>query len=315
MSEVFIVNKLKINLTLLFALFSLCVTVAFTQHSGPKTISAGVVNSKAKNLPVPEYPAAAKAVKAAGAVNVQVTIDENGNVISAAATSGHPLLKGAAVEAARQAKFSPTLLSGNPVKVTGVIIYNFNLNEASNEERVEILGLSTFLHIVRNLAFDLEKMDQVFGPDDILKEVPAEISNFSKELTPLVSLRETAKEKRLEVIDKVISEVQAKLTEKDAWQFEAGKVFGGLLALFFKASNGDGFDADKLDEQNIKLNLAKIKDLTYSAPPDFPKDVLEKLKQFSDTDIGENISANDNLNELITKLMMLLETISPDSTK
>lgn len=91
----------------------------------PKTISGGVVNSKATNLVKPPYPPAARAVNASGAVNVQVTIDENGSVVSAAATSGHPLLRDAAVRAARSSKFSPTLLSGQPVKVTGVIVYNF----------------------------------------------------------------------------------------------------------------------------------------------------------------------------------------------
>jgi protein TonB len=58
-------------------------------------------------------------------VVVQVLIDENGNVVSAHAVSGHPLLQAVAVGAARQAKFSPTKLSGQPVKVTGVIQYNF----------------------------------------------------------------------------------------------------------------------------------------------------------------------------------------------
>ncbi len=92
----------------------------------PKTISGGVVNGKARNLPTPEYPAAAKAVRASGTVNVQVTIDEDGNVSSANAVSGHPLLRSAAVDAAFQAKFAPTQLSGQAVKVTGVIVYNFS---------------------------------------------------------------------------------------------------------------------------------------------------------------------------------------------
>lgn len=91
----------------------------------PKTISGGVVNGKAVNLVKPPYPPAAKAVRASGAVNVQVTIDENGNVISASAVSGHALLKAAAEQAARASKFSPTMLSGQKVKVTGVIVYNF----------------------------------------------------------------------------------------------------------------------------------------------------------------------------------------------
>jgi Ca-activated chloride channel family protein len=91
----------------------------------PKTISGGVVNSKASSLVAPTYPAAAKAVNASGAVNVQIVIDEQGNVISATATGGHPLLRAAAVAAAQQSKFAPTLLSGNPVKVTGIMVYNF----------------------------------------------------------------------------------------------------------------------------------------------------------------------------------------------
>lgn len=93
----------------------------------PKTISGGVLNGKAISKPQPAYPPIAKAAKASGPVTVQVLVDERGNVISASAVSGHPLLKASAVAAARQAKFSPTLLSGQPVKVTGVITYNFVL--------------------------------------------------------------------------------------------------------------------------------------------------------------------------------------------
>jgi protein TonB len=88
-------------------------------------ISGGVLNGKAISLPKPAYPPIARAAHAAGTVVVQVLIDENGNVVSAHAVSGHPLLQAAAVGAARQARFSPTKLSGQPVKVTGVIQYNF----------------------------------------------------------------------------------------------------------------------------------------------------------------------------------------------
>lgn len=88
-------------------------------------ISGGVLNGKAISLPKPQYPAIAKQARASGTVVVQVTIDENGNVISAKAVSGHPLLQAVSVAAARQARFSPTKLSGQPVKVTGVITYNF----------------------------------------------------------------------------------------------------------------------------------------------------------------------------------------------
>ncbi len=91
----------------------------------PKQISGGVLNGKATSLPKPPYPPAARAVRASGAVSVQVLVDEQGNVVSASAVSGHPLLRAAAVQAARSAKFSPTMLSGQAVKVSGVLTYNF----------------------------------------------------------------------------------------------------------------------------------------------------------------------------------------------
>lgn len=88
-------------------------------------VSGGILNGKAVSKPDPAYPAIAKAAKASGTVIVQVTADENGDVISATAVSGHPLLRQAAVAAARQAKFTPTKLGGAPVKVTGLLTYNF----------------------------------------------------------------------------------------------------------------------------------------------------------------------------------------------
>lgn len=91
----------------------------------PSTVSGGVLNGKAISLPKPAYPPAARAVRAGGSVNVQVLIDEEGRVVSAHAVSGNPLLTSAAESAARGARFSPTLLSGQPVKVSGIITYNF----------------------------------------------------------------------------------------------------------------------------------------------------------------------------------------------
>jgi TonB family protein len=90
-----------------------------------RAITGGVLNGKALQLPRPAYHPIARQAHASGIVVVQVTIDEQGNVISARAVSGHPLLLAACVGAARGAKFSPTLLEDEPVKVTGVITYNF----------------------------------------------------------------------------------------------------------------------------------------------------------------------------------------------
>jgi TonB family protein len=90
-------------------------------------ISGGVLNGKAVAKPQPVYPAIAKAARAQGAVTVQIIVDEEGYVIAAHAVSGHPLLQQASVFAARQARFTLTYLEGQPVKVSGVITYNFVL--------------------------------------------------------------------------------------------------------------------------------------------------------------------------------------------
>lgn len=92
-----------------------------------KPVSGGVLNGTAVYLPPPAYPDAAKRMRAQGVVTVDVILDETGKVVAANATSGPSILREAAVQAALKAKFSPTKLSGQPVKVSGVINYKFAL--------------------------------------------------------------------------------------------------------------------------------------------------------------------------------------------
>src|SRR5262249_45026460 len=92
-----------------------------------KPVSGGVLNGKALSLPVPRYPEIARRTRTAGKVEVEVVVDENGNVISAQAVAGPPSLRDAAIEAAKRAHFSPTKLSGVAVKIAGTINYNFTL--------------------------------------------------------------------------------------------------------------------------------------------------------------------------------------------
>ncbi len=91
-----------------------------------RTQSKGVVNGIAVSLPKPPYPPTARAINLTGSVNVQVLIDESGDVVSAKAIDGHPFFRQDAERAARKAKFKPTLLSDQPVKVTGIIVYKFS---------------------------------------------------------------------------------------------------------------------------------------------------------------------------------------------
>lgn len=92
-----------------------------------KPVSGGVLNGSAINLPSPIYPEHARRMRSSGTVIVEVVIDETGKVIAAKALSGPNMLTDAAVTAALRAKFSPTKLSGQPVKVSGVINYKFSL--------------------------------------------------------------------------------------------------------------------------------------------------------------------------------------------
>lgn len=98
----------------------------------PKIVrkAGGVLQGSATRRVTPEYPPLARAARVSGSVVVEVTVDEEGKVYSARAVMGHPLLRDAAVEAARGWAFTPTLLSGVPVKVIGTITFNFTPGSA-----------------------------------------------------------------------------------------------------------------------------------------------------------------------------------------
>lgn len=92
-----------------------------------QTLPSRILTSKAISLPQPPYPPIAKQARIQGPVSIQILVDERGNVISAHVVSGNPMLTYAARDAAMRARFTPTLLSDQPVKVQGTIIYNFVL--------------------------------------------------------------------------------------------------------------------------------------------------------------------------------------------
>jgi TonB family protein len=91
----------------------------------PVRVSKGVITGEAVTRVQPVYPQIARQVNASGEVLVSITIDENGKVIEAKATKGHPLLRSAAEEAARKWIFRPTLLDGKPVRQTGALTFVF----------------------------------------------------------------------------------------------------------------------------------------------------------------------------------------------
>jgi TonB family protein len=85
-----------------------------------RTIAGGLLNDEAVDMPKPDYPATARAVHAAGKVVVNIEVATDGSVVKAEAVSGHPLLRAAAADAARKAKFKP-----GPSPISGSLEYEF----------------------------------------------------------------------------------------------------------------------------------------------------------------------------------------------
>jgi TonB family protein len=102
-----------------------------------KKITGAMLQGKAIKRVQPTYPPLAQAMGISGAVQVQITVSETGEVIEANAISGHPVLRNAAIEAARQWRFEPTEVGGAPVKTKGVLTFNFM---STNEEQAQTQG-------------------------------------------------------------------------------------------------------------------------------------------------------------------------------
>jgi TonB family protein len=91
----------------------------------PESVELGQLNALALKLATPVYPMTAQTMNIQGKVTVQISLDEEGKVVSAKAINGHQFLRTAGEEAARRSKFKPTLVGTQAVKATGFIVYNF----------------------------------------------------------------------------------------------------------------------------------------------------------------------------------------------
>ena len=238
----------------------------------PKTISGGVLNGKATNLVKPPYPAAAKAVRASGAVNVQVTIDESGNVISASAVSGHPLLRASAVQAARASKFSPTMLAGQAVKVTGVIVYNFVLpKETESRDSVRLLpiGITMFLAAMKDLPGD-EESAQILR--DMGSTIPAGIKAEKSQFDRLASARSADEKSR--IVDEIIASMREGASETDAWMIDFGRNWGGAIGEAYKISDSDF----RRDRKDLIKSLEAMNWLLESPPKEISAELIGKIR-------------------------------------
>lgn len=270
--------------------------------SAPK--GGGVINGQALSLPKPEYSAAARAAKASGSVSVQVTIDENGNVFSAEAISGHSLLRDAAEQAAWQAKFSPTKLQGKAVRVTGVIVYNFVLPTASssNAEKIKMLGLGMILYTLREIGAELDLESSAIESINVFE-------NLNSQLEPLGKLQNSSKEQKKEIVGSVVLAVENSIGGSDIWQFETGKQLANLAVQMqeYKESNFK----NKINSTKLQNTLLKIKELILSAPSDMPADILEKIKSMSELADKADLSADEKMGVIAVKMLQLFQLIEP----
>jgi TonB family protein len=294
-------------------LFGTTNVFAQTGNSQPKQISAGIVNGKATSLPKPVYPAAAKSVRASGAVNVEVTIDENGDVISARAVSGHPLLQAAAVAAARQAKFKPTMLAGRSVKVTGVIVYNFvappantapptTAEEDKSEELVFYTGLSMFLTALKDIEPDEEAISIV---RDIANSFPAGYAGEKQQLDKLATAKRSEQGR---IIDEFIAAFGRRLSGSELWLFDFGKHWGSALGQAYKLSDGK----QRGDKVKFIDSINRMTALLNSAPKDIPENILEKIRKIALVNDENDMASQEFISDFFKASFEFIEFIAPE---
>jgi periplasmic protein TonB len=103
------------------------VSVAPSKKDEAIKVSQGVMLGLLLTPITPVYPRIAVAARQEGTVVVTATIDKNGRIVGARATSGPPMLTGAALDAVKEARYRPYLLNGEPTDVVTTITVNFRL--------------------------------------------------------------------------------------------------------------------------------------------------------------------------------------------
>lgn len=286
-----------------------CVASAFAQNARKastggvfKVISGGVLNGKATSLPTPVHPPNVEADGVSGAVTVQVLIDELGKVTDPKAISGHPLLRPAAVEAARKATFSPTTLEGIPVKVSGVLIYNFVaqltvarlsfvLTHADRTgrfgaysspqsiadqlpadwlEEKELLNSLTFAEPGANISSD------VSGKTEATGDLSAGVKSSVPKIAPVKGEMGSSPYRVRELDDRsrgpvreLLEAVRTRVSndERSEWEFELGVAMAELVIVL-------------QDQADTGSNIDRVREISERAPAAVTPRSREQLSQF-----------------------------------
>lgn len=290
------------------------------------TIQGGVLNGKATSLPKPSYPAEARAARVSGTVKVQVIIDEYGNVVSATAVSGDPLLQGVSAEAARLAKFSPTTLSGNPVKVAGVITYNFVLDtpaatlgekgllkEIPITDRDSIWGVGMLFAFIQTVDSEIIRMvgnEQGFYNilNDLAQEVPGDMTAYK----PILErVRSTDSVTRAEAAREFLKMVRQEFNQEQNWQVDVGEQLGLLVGEMLRqrlqyVKTGVAYDAKVL-----RLRLRRLSDLLANAPTGVSPLLKKKFSKIAAFAEDPNLANDAKFETLMGAIEPLFEEFGP----
>jgi TonB family protein len=270
-----------------------------------KQISGGILNGKALTLPKPVYPAEARAEKAIGGVSVQVLIDEDGKVISATAVSGPVSLRAAAVEAARAATFPPTKLSGMPVKVSGVINYDFVLErtEASIDNNL-ILLFGSMISVVRSDNAELKGFFTEEGKNfnsflkDLAVEVPASLKSEQALFDQLARAPAT---EQAAIGARLSTAVGKLLTEDQKWHFAVGEKLIDLSLEMLRLTNDTPSGGDtRFNVSALRSLLKNFKETVDRAPSGVAPEMLTKLRTIGAFADAKDLEAAAKLAELAT---------------
>ncbi len=285
-----------------FLLLAILMSAVFiSAQTKEKVVHGGVVNGKALTLVKPAYPAEARSSSLYGEVKVEVVIAEDSTIIQAKAVSGASVFHSAAESAARKSIFSPTKLQGNPVKVTGVIVYRFIPPEPeSYEEALKFMAIGLMFRVV------------AYAPAEFLLENPFADKEFAEfGLVPPALLKDLAGltpktpiDEKEKTLMKGFTHLKGTLVGDDLWQFELGLQIGETLSTRDETSS--------LEDRMARLRpmVSEINRKVITAPVSFPKPVLEKLRELRNI---EEIKPSDEVLELVFVKWFedLLEVISP----
>jgi TonB family protein len=107
----------------------------FTANGATKILGEQVLASRAIGCVAPRFPPLARQARLDGFVRIGVLVNETGHVSCAHMISGHPILIGSAIEAARQWVFRPVIQQGRPMSVYGILAFHYSTSGVGKSRR------------------------------------------------------------------------------------------------------------------------------------------------------------------------------------